>query len=114
MVAFAVEPVGRAIESPRAFAKRGGPVMLEVEAFNTDPLPLLALVKPPTPLKAMLVGHGVTASIAAELVWQHGGGGDEFPMSRIGSAVAVGLEVGEERPQGSQLAADSTAGLSCG
>ena len=46
--------------------------MLEVEPFNADPLPLLTSVEPPTSLEAMLIGHGITASIATELVRQHG------------------------------------------
>ena len=66
------QPGPKARAEYRAFAKRGGPVMLEVEAFNADPLPLLTPTGPPTPLEAMLIGHGVTASIAAELVRQHG------------------------------------------
>lgn len=35
-------------------------------------------------------------------------------MRRIGSGVAVGLEVGEQRPQGGQLAADGAVGLFVG
>jgi hypothetical protein len=66
------QPGPKARAEYRAFAKRGGPVMLEVESFNADPLPLLAPVEPPTPLEAILIGHGVTASIVTELVRQHG------------------------------------------
>jgi hypothetical protein len=66
------QPGPKARAEYRAFAKRGGPVMLEVEPFNADPLPLSTPTEAPTPLGAILIGHGVTASIIAELVRQHG------------------------------------------
>ena len=55
----------------RTFTKRGGPAVLEVEPFNAGPLPQLAPAAPPPP-EAALIGHGITPSIAAELVRQHG------------------------------------------
>ena len=54
----------------RAFTKRGGPVMLEAEPFNPDPLPQLAAPEPP-PLEAELLGYGITAAIAAALLRDH-------------------------------------------
>ena len=43
-----------------------------------------------------------------------GGGLDELAVGGVGPAVAVGLEVGEQRPQGGQLAADGAVGLATG
>ena len=39
-------------------------------------------------------------------VTRHGGGGDKLAVGRVGSAEAVGLQVGEERPQSSQFTAN--------
>jgi hypothetical protein len=55
----------------RAFARRGGPVMLEVEPIPADPPPRLA-APGPSPLEAELVGRGVTPTMAADLVREHG------------------------------------------
>jgi hypothetical protein len=55
----------------RAFARRGGPVVLEVEPLVADPSP--RLVPPgPSPLEAELIGRGVTPAMAADLVRDHG------------------------------------------
>ncbi len=54
----------------RAFAKRGGPVMLEAEPFNDDPLPLLAAPEL-MPLAAELVNRGVSEDAAKQLVRDH-------------------------------------------
>jgi hypothetical protein len=64
------KPGPKARAEYRAFAKRGGPVMLEAEPFNDDPLPQLAA--PETmQLIAELVNHGVTETTAADLVQQY-------------------------------------------
>jgi hypothetical protein len=55
----------------RAFARRGGPVMLQAEPFAADPPPRLAGPEP-SPLEAELIGRGVTAGVAAALVRDHG------------------------------------------
>ena len=44
----------------------------------------------------------------------HGGCLDELAVGRVGSAIAVDLQVGEQRPQGGQLAADGAVGLLIG
>jgi len=44
--------------------------MLEVEPLTADPLPRLTSAAP-SPLEAALIGHGITAAIAAELVREH-------------------------------------------
>lgn len=64
------KPGPKARAEYRAFAKRGGPVMLEAEPFNDNPLPQLAAPEL-TPLVAELVKHGVSEAIAANLVKQH-------------------------------------------
>ena len=57
----------------RAFARRGGPTVLEVE-----PLPLMAGLSPPlaapgpSPLEAELIDRGITPAMAADLVRDHG------------------------------------------
>ena len=57
----------------RAFARRGGPTVLEVE-----PLPLMADLSPrlaapgPSPLEAELIGRGITPAMAGDLVRDHG------------------------------------------
>jgi hypothetical protein len=59
----------------RAFARRGGPVVLEAEPL---PLPLMAAPAPPlaapgpSPLEAELIGRGITPAMAADLVREHG------------------------------------------
>jgi hypothetical protein len=55
----------------RAFLRRGGPVVLEVEPLVADPPPPLA-APGPTPLEAELIGRGVTPAMAGELVRDHG------------------------------------------
>jgi hypothetical protein len=64
------QPGPKARAEFRAFTKRGGPVMLEIEPFAADPLPLLAQPKP-SPLVAELIGHGVTDAIARQLVAEY-------------------------------------------
>jgi hypothetical protein len=55
----------------RAFTRRGGPVVLEVEPLVADPSPRLA-APGPSPLEAELIGRGVTPAMAGELVRDHG------------------------------------------
>jgi hypothetical protein len=55
----------------RAFARRGGPVVLEVEPLALDPPPR-PIAPGPSPLQAELIGRGITPTIAAELVREHG------------------------------------------
>jgi hypothetical protein len=55
----------------RAFARRGGPVVLEAEPLPTDPAPRLA-APGPSPLEAELIGRGITPAMAADLVREHG------------------------------------------
>lgn len=70
------QPGPKARAEYRAFAKRGGPVMLEAEPPPTYPhavavlqQPALPLAAPkPSPLEAELVGQGITPAIAAGLV----------------------------------------------
>ena len=57
----------------RAFTKRGGPMVLEVEPFDANPAPLPLLAKAgPSPLAAGLARHGVTPVIAEQLAQEHG------------------------------------------
>jgi hypothetical protein len=63
------KPGPKARAEYRAFAKRGGPVMLEAEPFTDDPLPQLAAPEL-SPLAAELVKRGVSEAIAADLVQQ--------------------------------------------
>jgi hypothetical protein len=57
----------------RAFIRRGGPVVLEVEPLILDPSPSPPLPAPgPSPLEAELIGRGVTPAMAGELVRDHG------------------------------------------
>jgi len=65
------QPGPKARAEFRAFTRRGGPVMLEVEPFTADLPPQLAAPEPP-PLGAALIGRGVTAGMAAGLVREHG------------------------------------------
>ena len=44
----------------------------------------------------------------------HGRGLDELAVGRVGSAVAVDLQVGEQRPQDGQFSADGAIGLASG
>jgi hypothetical protein len=55
----------------RAFTRRGGPVVLEVEPLVLDPSPQLA-APGPSPLEAELIGRGITPAMAAALVRDHG------------------------------------------
>jgi hypothetical protein len=57
----------------RAFARRGGPAVLEVEPLPliVDPSPRLA-APGPSPLEAELIGRGITPAMAADLVREHG------------------------------------------
>lgn len=57
----------------RAFTKKGGPVVLEVEPFDYEPAPLPLLAHAgPSPLAAELIGHGVTPAMAEQLAREHG------------------------------------------
>jgi hypothetical protein len=55
----------------RAFTRRGGPVVLEVEPLVLDPSPPLP-APGPSPLEAELIGRGVTPAMAGALVRDHG------------------------------------------
>jgi len=55
----------------RAFARRGGPAVLEVEPLVLDPPPRPA-APAPSPLEAELIGRGITPAMAGELVREHG------------------------------------------
>ena len=55
----------------RAFTRRGGPTVLEVEPFLAAPAPPLA-APGPSPLEAELIGRGITPAMAGELVRDHG------------------------------------------
>ena len=64
-------PGPRARAEYRAFTRRGGPVVLEVEPFLA--FPALPLAAPgPSPLEAELIGRGITPAMAGELVRDHG------------------------------------------
>ena len=64
------QPGPKAKAEFRAFTKRSGPVMLEVEPFTTDPLPSLPTPLTP-PLVTELIGHGVTDTVARQLVAEY-------------------------------------------
>jgi hypothetical protein len=55
----------------RAFARRGGPTVLEVEPLVPDPSPRLA-APGPSPPEAELIGRGINPAMAGELVRGHG------------------------------------------
>ena len=55
----------------RAFARRGGPVALEVEPLVLDPPPRPA-APGPSPPEAELLGRGITPTVAGALVRDHG------------------------------------------
>lgn len=64
------QPGPKARAEFRAFTKRGGPVMLEVEPFNSEPPPPLAPLDGallPSPLECELIDHGVTVGVAKQL-----------------------------------------------
>jgi hypothetical protein len=65
------QPGPRARAEYRAFARRGGPAMLEVEPLVLDPPARLA-APGPSPLEVELIGRGITPAVAAELVREHG------------------------------------------
>ena len=57
----------------RAFTRRGGPVVLEVEPLPLITAPAPQLAAPgPTPLEAELIGRGVTPTMAGDLMRDHG------------------------------------------
>jgi hypothetical protein len=64
------QPGPKARAEFRAFTKRGGPVMLEMEPFSADPLPQLARPEP-SPLVSKLIDHGITEAIARQLVAEY-------------------------------------------
>jgi hypothetical protein len=55
----------------RAFARRGGPAVLEVEPLVLDPPPRPA-APGPSPLEAELIGRGITPAVAGERFRCHG------------------------------------------
>jgi hypothetical protein len=55
----------------RAFTRRGGPTVLEVEPFVLSPAPTLP-APGPSPLETELIGRGITPAMAGELVRDHG------------------------------------------
>ena len=65
------QPGPRARAEYRAFAKRGGPTVLEIEPYSPDPLPQLTTAEPPSPLAAELIEHGITDAIARQLVAEY-------------------------------------------
>jgi hypothetical protein len=65
------QPGPKARSEYRAFAKRGGPVILQTEPF-TDALPPRLAGPDPSPLEAELIGRGITPRVAAALVRDHG------------------------------------------
>ena len=65
------QPGPKARAEFRAFTKRGGPVMLEMEPFTAEALPSLPAAVPTSPLVAELIGHGVTEGIARQLVAEY-------------------------------------------
>jgi hypothetical protein len=75
------KPGPKARADYRAFAKRGGPVVLEAEPFNDDPLPQLADPEA-TPLIAELVKCGIAETIAAELV-------RDYPEDKIRQQIEI-------------------------
>lgn len=64
------QPGPKARAEFRTFTKRGGPVVLEVEPYTPDPLPLLDAA-PDSPLQPELARCGVSPAVAAELIRQH-------------------------------------------
>jgi hypothetical protein len=64
------QPGPKARAEYRAFTKRGGPVMLEMEPFTADPLPRLTRPEP-SPLVSELIDHGITEVIAGQLVAEY-------------------------------------------
>jgi hypothetical protein len=65
------QPGPKARAEFRAFTRRGGPVMLEVEPPPPDPLPRRGDPEL-SPLETELIGRGITAAIAADLVRDYG------------------------------------------
>jgi hypothetical protein len=63
------QPGPKARAEFRAFTKRGGPVVLEVEPYNPEPMPLIDEIQP-SPLESELVRFGVTPTEAAKLIGQ--------------------------------------------
>jgi hypothetical protein len=55
----------------RAFTRRSGPTVLEVEPFLASPM-LPPAAPGPSPLEADLIGRGITPAMAGELVRDHG------------------------------------------
>jgi hypothetical protein len=55
----------------RAFARRGGPVTLEVGPIAADPPPRPAAAGP-SPVEAELIARGITRAMAGELAREHG------------------------------------------
>ena len=65
-------PGPKARSEYRAFAKRGGPTVIEVEAYPAEPAPLPLLShSESSPLADKLIDNGVTPAMAAQLVREH-------------------------------------------
>lgn len=64
------QPGPKARAEFRTFTRRGGPVVLEIEPYTDNPIPQGNDV-PSSPLESELIEHGITPTIAAELVRQH-------------------------------------------
>ena len=68
------QPGPKARAEYRAFTKRGGPVMLEMEPFTPEPPPSLApldVIGQSSPAEHALIGRGVTATVARQLASEH-------------------------------------------
>jgi hypothetical protein len=61
------QPGMKARAEYRAFTKRGGPTILEIEPFTPDPPPQLEFSPLSSPLEQELIDHGVTAAVARQL-----------------------------------------------
>lgn len=98
-----------------AFARRGGPVTLEMEPFEDGAASMPLFDRPePSPLELELVGHGVTRAVAAELVrdydaerireqmeilaWHH----EKKPgkINEPGAWLVIAVKNGHARPKG--------------
>jgi hypothetical protein len=65
------QPGSKARAEYRAFTKRGGPVMLEVEPYEPNLLPQLDAPELPSPLVAEMISIGITESTARQLATEH-------------------------------------------
>ena len=65
------QPGPKAKAEFRTFTKRGGPVLIEMEPFSADPIPLLPAAGPSV-VELELMSRGMTPATAAKLVSKHG------------------------------------------